>query len=278
MNWKHLIKQLTPPIVLHAYRSLGNPYRRGYLWSGTYPSMDDITAKGAGYHGSVWLDSRLDQAKTVISAPALPDAVPLVSGFRYGSLVLLTALFGATKEYLRILDFGGALGIAYAQILRSAYLPPHFEFHVVDNRESCINGRKLFSADPRISFHESLDESVGKIDIVFLSGVLQYIRDYKGTLKVLAGLRPSFILMTYTSAGNIQTFASAQVNLRGSVIPAWFFSVQEITDLMNVLGYRVLLKLSVDPEDRIDTSNLASERRLTHMAALLFSPKTSSQV
>jgi putative methyltransferase (TIGR04325 family) len=201
-----------------------------------------------------------------------------VSGFRYGSLVLLTSLLGATKDPLRILDFGGALGIAYAQILRSACLPPHFEFHVVDNRESCMKGRKLVSADPRISFHESLDESVGNIDIVFLSGVLQYIRDYKGTLKVLAGLRPSFILMTYISAGNIPTFASSQVNLMGSVLPAWFFSVQEITDLMNVLVYRVLLKLSVDPEDRIDTSNLPPGRRLTHMADLLFSPKTSSQV
>jgi hypothetical protein len=83
-----------------------------------------------------------------------------------------------------------------------------------------MKGRKLVSADPRISFHESLDESVGNIDIVFLSGVLQYIRDYKGTLKVLAGLRPSFILMTYISAGNIPTFASSQVNLRGSVLPA----------------------------------------------------------
>lgn len=270
MNAKEILKQVIPPILLKMYRKIGDPHLSGFLWTGKYLRYSDVKAQGEGYRGRVWITSRSSQTQIVRKEIENGNGIPIVRGFRFGSLALLASLVSPRSQKLRILDFGGGMGVAYPQVLHSLGEEFPLEYHIVENSESCIEGRKIFIGDSRIQFHEGLDNSLTNIDIVFMSGVLQYVDDYSAIIHSLIKLHPSFVLMTFLPVGSMSTFASAQVNLKGSVLPTWFFNLNELISIFTSLKYQLLCKLSIEPEDCIDMGNFEEEDQLNHMSTLFF--------
>jgi putative methyltransferase (TIGR04325 family) len=274
MDLKKLIRAVAPPFLVDVYRRLKSPHLGGYLWRGIYTHYREVPAIGDGYNGDVWINSRTAYTKRLIDDMEGRGTIPVTLGFRYSSLALLAALVLESKSTVRVLDFGGAMGFAYPQLIKSL-VSDSVEYFVVDNERSCEKGASLFNNDPRIHFQPQLDDNIPNVDIVFMSGVLQYIEDYRGVIHSLVKYHPTYFLYTYTSAGDIPTYASAQRNLRGSILPAWFFNIDELCAIMTEVGYRLIFKASVAPEDKLDMSNFPSEYRLHHMANLLFSKQWS---
>ena len=69
-------------------------------------------------------------------------------------------------------------------------------------------------------------------------------------------------------AGDLPKFATAQVNVRGSVIPYWFFNARAIIALVESSGYRVTFKaVSQQP---IDLGNFPSSHQIARSCHLLF--------
>lgn len=271
MGIKKLFRAVTPPILVDVYRHLKSPHHSGYLWEGIYPSYQDVPTMGEGYNGDVWINSRTASTKSLIEALEVGGTVPVTLGFRYSSLAFLAALVLQNKDTARVLDFGGGMGVAYPQLRKSLFAPDAVEYFVVDNERSCEVGATLFRKYPHIHFHAKLDESIPDVDIVFVSGALQYIQDYQGIIQMLAGYHSAYFLYTFLSAGDIPTYMSSQRNLKGSVFPAWFFNIHELEAIMAGVGYGLMFKASMGTEDQLNMANFRNEYCLNHMANLLFS-------
>ncbi len=235
------------------------------LWSGVYARYVDVPAQGAAYESDAWILPRAQATATL--KQAVDRGSPIASELRYLLLPACAAMLTEPGRELSILDFGGAMGVGYLHF-RASWASGAYHYHVVDNRRSCEEGRRIFAKDLSVSFHESFDE-IERVDIVFMSGVLQYIADYQGVLRALIGrFSPRVLILTLTPVGEFQTFASAQVNLPGSAMAAWFFGRSELKALFAELGYCEVMHTPA--ELTFDMSNFPSAQRIETMSNLVF--------
>jgi putative methyltransferase (TIGR04325 family) len=270
-DFKKLVLAVTPPFFVYVYRHLKSPHKgANYLWDGVYKNYRDIPTFGDGYNGDVWINSRTASTKSLIDALERGGSIPVTIGFRYSSLAFLTAIILQRKTTVHVLDFGEAMGKPILNLLKSLLTSDSVENFVVDNERSCESGASLSKKDSRIHFNFQLDDSIPDVDIVFVSVVLQYIQDYQATIQALAKYHPAYFLYTLLSAGEIPTYASVQRNLKGSVLPAWFFNIDELSTILTDVGYELVFRASIE-EDRLDMVNFSNEHRLNHMINLLFS-------
>ncbi|HET9956226.1 MAG TPA: hypothetical protein VFQ61_17080, partial [Polyangiaceae bacterium] len=131
----------------------------------------------------------------------------------------------------------------------------------------------IFADDQRIEFHEDVS-AVPTADIVFMSGVLQYIEDYPGVLRDLTErFHPRLFVLTLLPTGSFPTFASAQVNLEGSTMPAWFFNEAALLDQFGALGYELVLRGAATLE--FDMSDFDPAHRLDGMSNWILRAKSA---
>jgi putative methyltransferase (TIGR04325 family) len=141
-------------------------------------------------------------------------------------------------------------------------------YEVVETERSCVAGREIFSDDPRISFLERLPPESHRPDIVYLNSVLQYIDDYAGLTRTLCRYRARYLLFARLSAGDVPTYATAQLNVPGSVIPYWFINIDELLGIMRSEGYKLLFEDLL--ARKYDQANFPARYRLGHARNLLF--------
>jgi putative methyltransferase (TIGR04325 family) len=268
MGLKTWLRWLAPPLAVELYRRARGSFQPGYWWQGIYPHYRDVPVVGAGYESDSWIRPRALQTQNLLAQlqhhGSLPETVPS----RYLLLPALAAALVNPARPLRILDFGGAMGIAYVYLLDGLAEAASLQYYLVDNARSCTEGRRLFAGDERIRFLDHLPSDVPPIQVIYMSGVLQYVEDYQGVLQRLVDYRPDFFLITYLAAGNIPTYAAAQVNLKESVLPAWFFNLDELCRLIAPAGYQVAYRGASGPA--LDMRNFPASHRLERMADLLF--------
>src|SRR5207245_10816057 len=89
----------------------------------------------------------------------------------------------AIENVLRILDFGGGVGISFVHLKSGLVGDMELDYQVVELECACRMGLQLFENDHGIHFHRSLPELMEPLDIVFMKGVLMSIEDYAGLLK-----------------------------------------------------------------------------------------------
>lgn len=259
-NW------ILPKGVADWIRAKRQPSRS--LWKGIYDSFDAVPCHGPGYEGDEWLLPRA--ASTAALKKRLDDApgqtYPIES--RYLLLPACIAGLRASSTNLRILDFGGALGIAYLHLRTAASPLDDCEYYVVDNLRSCEEGRRIFAGDPRIHFRTDAAD-VPSADVIFMSGVLQYVPNYAEVLHDLTQrFAPKLLLLTLLPVGHFETFASAQINLPGSSMPAWFFGREELEALLSGLGYCLVFRGRAELE--FDMDEFPPSHRLDAMSNLVF--------
>jgi len=193
----------------------------------------------------------------------------LINSLPNGLLPLVAALSKENKRPLRILDFGGGMGVGFLSMIKCLPAQTGFEFHIVEDEESCSACSKMFRDFSNLHFHSSLPATLADVDIVHLCSALQYIEDYQALLGELAKLRPKYVFLVSLQAGNNPTFASAQLNFEdGSVVPCWFFNLNEIIQLMNENGYELFYKS--DTDRKYDMSNFDERFRVSRYCNLLF--------
>ena len=253
--------------VYRAARALRGPQ---YLWRGVYSAFGDVPVAGRGYLSREWLESREASTRSLIAQLSADRSGSIPVGLRYGLLAAVVAGLPANDGSLRVVDYGGGFGIAYAYL--RYLLPPDvitgLDHVVVETGDSCRIGASIFAGDPAIRFLPSVAAVSGSCDVVFVSGYSRYIEDYRAEVGALIRLSPRVVLFTLLPAGEIPTFASGQVNLRGSVLAHWFFRLSEIADLMANGGYR--LQARWPAEESFDFRNFPERYRLDRMTHLLF--------
>jgi putative methyltransferase (TIGR04325 family) len=246
--------------------------RQPYLWEGIYNEYRDVPAKGEAFESEAWiLRTRQYTAGALEALHFQPDGVPSNIPSYHSLFSLAVALLRQRQERLRVLDFGGGMGLAFANLLRSLgeeQPNPPIDYLVIDSEKSCREGAELFSLMPGVQFSSTLPQDVGHVDIILLSGVLQFVEDYKSILKTLAALTAPYWLFTFVPTGDIPTFASGQKNVPGSTIPVWFFNLGELLEIMRLLGYQLIFKAPL--ERKFEMGNFPLTHRLPQQCNLLF--------
>jgi putative methyltransferase (TIGR04325 family) len=239
MNLKNLLKELLPPILVTFWQQ--KMLDLGYYWKGIYSQLRQVPSSGPGFASDHWIGVTKKATEETLAAARRYGTIPwLVVGDR-ALLPLLAATIGTAPERVSILDFGGGMGVDFIHTI--ARLPGHWDIarHLVESPRVCETGVGLFASDKRIHFHSSLPLDL-QVDIVYIRSSLQYVEDYPGLLRELAGYKPRYFLRVDLPAGDVPTYATAQHNLKESILPYWFFNVQEIIELMAQLSYVLVFK------------------------------------
>ena len=237
----------------------------------TLTTSGNVPVAGAGFNGDALANPTVEYTRQAIRNAMDHDAAASEVINEYAMLSLLASVTHGISGKLKVLDFGGGVGINYVH-LRSA-LPDTsaLEYHVVELEWACRAGPQLFPDDGHIHFHRTLPETMPNLSVLYTSGVLAYVEDYAGLLKELCAYRAEYFLFSNVPTGAFATFASAQKNVPGMLIPCWFFNRDEIESIMGQHGYELVCSGAVDPV--YNQNNFPAERRLKQGRAsqMLFS-------
>ena len=275
VNLKELIKLVTPPLFARLYWR----YKYGQspqlstkgFWEGVYEDFSHVQTAGSGYESVEWLNKMREFTENVLAESRKGGSVPQIATGERSLLAVVASLLCHFNrpERVKILDFGGGMGVDYIRVVSSlAQCSSAIDYHVVDMKSSCEVGTQIFAGDARIHFHDSLPPALAEVDIVFINSGLIFVEDYLTILDALCAYQPKCFLFLRLDAGDIPTHARAQKNVEGSVFPCWFFNLDEIKSAMSAKGYSVIFKGAA--EQVYDESNYTEQYRLGRACNLLF--------
>ena len=231
-----VIHDLVPPLLIRMLRRSVPEIPQNFIWNGIYDHFHAVPPMGDGFSSVEWTKQTEHYTRLVIEShkPLIP--IPTGVAGENHLLPLVSALASEGKPELRVLDFGGGMGVAYVHLRKSLPMRIALNYLVVESMPVCERGRDVFRDDAQIQFLPTIPEDYGEIDLVYASGAIQYAADYKSVMAQLCSYRPKHILLVKLSAGDIPTYVSGQLNVSGSIVPCWFLNINDFVGLMKGLG------------------------------------------
>jgi putative methyltransferase (TIGR04325 family) len=209
---------------------------------GVYTRFGEVPVTPA-WHAARWTESsryHAEKWRRQIGAAMPESSQP--SKALLPVLVAAMAALSTKGRPVRILDFGGAGGLDFAQLLAALGGGNDLDlrYHVVDMPESCAAGESVWADDPRISFSAKLPEPSERFDIVYAFGAVHMVEDMRSLLAAFAAYEPAFMLFGKTSMYEGDSFVRRQVNMGGEMEnPQWALGFRDFTGLMASLGYEL---------------------------------------
>lgn len=223
------------PAVAEAYRA---------KWAGFRDALDGVGPFGVIHEIPLGGQIRVDD----------PSAELLGVAFSY-----VLARAAGREQRLRVLDYGGALG-HYALIARANLPDLELDYHVRELREVCAVGRELV---PDVIFHDSDACLAESYDVVFASGTLECLADWRSELARLARAASRYVYLTRVPiARHEPSFVCLQrVDMYGysGAIPFWVINRRELLAEAKKLHVALVREFVTGEEDG-DISG-APERR-----------------
>jgi putative methyltransferase (TIGR04325 family) len=211
-----LLQQLVPPGAISLARRSGI-YRYGFF--GDYASWDDaLRASGHGYSDEALAEPIAARTRRFIEeqreepsriyAPAL--AVLAAAGY---------ALQDQRIDRLRVLDFGGSLGVHYHALRRFLANDRPCDWLVCETEMLAREGAARFATD-ELAFTSDLSRVEGGVNLAITSGTLQCIPNF---LEVLRGLlsRSSWVVVD-----RIPLTSSNRHRASVQRVPPWIYTAQ----------------------------------------------------
>jgi len=235
-------------------------------FSGVYTSFDDVP----GMMSAVANDQVEAARRGIARGPNIDEATGLPRLRRAHSLMPLVAAILATSRQsvrpLHILDFGGAAGVDFANLLAAAADKFEIRYHVVDLPKVCAVGRARWREDARISFEDALPVSA-QFDLVYGWSSIQYVADPLRLLAQFASYSPTAIFLAGSPFTSGHAFVRAQVN-QSVPFPQWVLSLPEVEQQMSQCGYDLVYQVA--GEDDYNVDNYPPKYRIPNSASLLF--------
>lgn len=154
-------------------------------------------------------------------------------------LDIILAMMLANQSHLKILDFGGGLGLQFIQAMTNIQLNmSQVEYHIVELPQVTELGKKTLSEFKQIQFSEALPAQQ-KMDLVHLGSALQYIEEWQDLLKSLSQYQPEYMILSDVLAGECPSFVTTQYYY-GERIPVWFLNIDELIQHLSRCGYALI--------------------------------------
>ena len=267
MGAARFVRRITPPILLELFDKNSMAEDR-YFWDGIYSHYRDVPTHGERFDGDEWINKTRVKTERLLAASRESGSIPKETFGEHALLPLLASVVSAESGKVRILDFGGGMGVTYIHLTSSVPNCNGLSYHVVEREGIARGGAELFAGDDRIHFLNELPAE-GDFDIIYMSSALQYIEDYPSLLRRLMAYGAKYFLFVKLSSGDFPTYATIQKNVAGTTLPYWFINVGEIIELMSAGGYSLIYKGAL--EQHYDQSNFPPEYRMDQTCNLLFS-------
>lgn len=243
-----------------------------HIWEGVYPTLGDAArdAVGPGFSGETYQRRSLDVTRESIAALKRGAPIPAFHKQRSTLLPVAAAMLLRPDRALRIVDFGGGLGIGYLTLAEALGSDAAVDYTIVEVPAVCATGRSLYPGG-EVTYTDTLP--AGPFDLVHSASALQYVEDWRGLLAGLCGYGASHILLSDVFAGPVATYATLQTYYE-SRIPHWMLDLDEVLRVLADGGYRLAMKSYVssrrlDAEDVLPMDNLPAERRIGQTLHLL---------
>lgn len=249
-----------------------------YIWQGIYPGFKEALsdARGVGFSGEVYRSRSLAVASECLNALKQGTPIPAFHKQRSTFMPLTAAMMMGGEKNIRILDFGGGLGIGYMVLVESMPTEMHrVNYMIVEVPEVCAIAAPLF--DGVVNYTKNLPQNE-HFDLIHAASSFQYVEQWQDLVHSFAKLSPEYILLSDVFAGTIKTFATLQ-NYYENLIPHWFLNLDELLAEFEARGYSLVMKNHVtarrlDVEDKLPMDNFPVDHRLPNTLHLLFHRKT----
>jgi putative methyltransferase (TIGR04325 family) len=253
-EWKDLGRRLSPPILLDVVRrrrgESDDPWAPGFR--GRYETFEAAQqAAGDGGYQTTHIIERTIQRTRQIQAEAAADSTRAPDGWTMQNLgAILFALRDRPRGPLRILDFGGGMGVHWFRLAPLLKVRGEVSWTVCETTAMARAGAQAF-ADPGLSFVDDLDRLEGRFDVVLASGALQYTEAPSRYLQRLCALTDALILNRVPFIDEIAdrlTVQTVNSEVFRARLPAWFFSVRTCTERLVADGLAIKLRWFVSED------------------------------
>lgn len=239
--------QLTPPIVLDAWRRARRRYAKAPLWE--FLGYEWVEDEG-GWSSSEVADAyraKLQPFRQAIRGPApigvATEAASGLAATSYHQNVALehayaVAMASRGRTSIRILDWGGGIGLL-ALVIRELYPDLDIEYHVKDVSAVVEVGREL--AD-WATFWDNDDCFASSFDLIVASSSLQYSREWKHTLGQFAASARWTALTRLPVTDGGRSFVVSQ-RAYGTSYASWAISEAELLEGARAEGLELVRRL-----------------------------------
>lgn len=253
MSLKALIQGCCPPILIKLVRRLRN---KNNAFAGNYASWTEAVKHASGYDADAIFQRVREAALKVKCGEAVfeRDSVCFYQEeYRWPALACLLAIAAGRGGKLNVLDFGGALGSFYFQHRKFLTRLESIRWSVVEQSHFVECGKNEFQ-NKNLKFYANTDECLAseKVDVIFLSSVLQYLEKPESMLIALSKTKADYILIDRTpfidDSKDRLTVQSVPESIYKASYLAWFFSTNKFDELINKIGYRIIQKFDGDDD------------------------------
>jgi putative methyltransferase (TIGR04325 family) len=254
VNVKALIRDLCPPLLLKLVRQFRS--KNSISFTGNYSSWADAQLHASGYDTDEIFQRVRAAALKVKCGEAVfeRDSVCFYKeDYRWPALACLLSIAAEKDGKLNVLDFGGALGSFYFQHNKFFKRLKSIRWSVIEQAHFVAFGRNEFQS-AELRFYPNIDACLSneKVDVVFLSSVLQYLDNPTSMLMELAKIKAGYILIDRTpfieSPNDRLTVQSVPKSIYSAIYPAWFFSTQQFNTLISTVGYQIIEEFDCDDD------------------------------
>jgi putative methyltransferase (TIGR04325 family) len=177
--FRSLVKDLLPPMLTRALRKLWPRY--GFF--GDYPTWDAAVAAAHPYETDFSIYG--------------PIAESIRRGEQEPGLTFLAVLSGIllAGDCVRVLDFGGGLGVGYLRIARA--IPDRIDWWRVVELPPVVEYGRTHFADGKLSFFTSVDEALvdETPDVLLCGAIIHCLENPYDTLAMLLRTQPRILIL-----------------------------------------------------------------------------------
>lgn len=203
-------------------------------FSGPYLTWEQAVQKASGYDDPRILEQVKNAALAVKNDPSLFARDGLIFSTPQYTYPLLAALLKIAVERegkLSVLDFGGGLGSTYYAFKN--YCPAvKLQWSVIE-QPTFVTWGNDFLQDGMLSFYENISSLLQSIDVIILSGTLQYLEHPYVLLNELIALNAPYFLLDRTWCD--ETAKKDQIlvehvpeHIYKSSYPCWLFNYNNL--------------------------------------------------
>ena len=198
-----------------------------HIWQGIYTRFSQVQSQqDYPFDTLVWAESQIRDLNNILKSNVSVNSKYM--------LKTIFDLYALSNKNIKILDFGGGIGITYISDFANIDVKSLALYAIIERPELCRIGRSMLETYQNLHFSESLIED--DVDIVFCGSSFHYVDDWKKNLTAFSSLNPNIILFSDIPAGQNIQFITAQ-SYYNNKIPVRFFNITILSDFMTSLGY-----------------------------------------